>query len=124
MTAKNIVVGQKVSREKLEQAKALRENMTPAETALWKSLKGDRLAGLHFRRQQIIRGFVVDFYCRSAGLVVELDGGVHERQKASDAERDIVLESLGLRVLRFENGEVELDLAGVLGRIAAACGET
>jgi very-short-patch-repair endonuclease len=121
MTAKNIVVGQKVSREKLEQAKALRENMTPAETALWKSLKGDRLAGLHFRRQQIIRGFIVDFYCHSAGLIVELDGGVHDRKKVSDSERDIVLESLGLRVVRFRNEEVERDLAGVLGRIVAMC---
>ena len=119
-----IVVGQNVSREKLEQAKALRESMTAAESALWKSLKGDRLAGLHFRRQQIIRGFIVDFYCHSAGLVVELGGGVHDRQKVSDSERDIVIESLGLRVLRFKNEEVERDLTGVLGRIAAMCKET
>ena len=124
MPARNIVVGQRVQREKLERAKELRKRMTPAESVLWKCLRGDRLAGIHFRRQQVIHGFIVDFYCHAAGLVIELDGGIHESLKASDSERDTVLESLGLRIGRFENREVEADLAGVLERIAALCKET
>ncbi|MCK9464105.1 MAG: DUF559 domain-containing protein [Proteobacteria bacterium] len=120
----NIVVGQKVSPEKRDCAKALRKSMTPAEMVLWRRLKGNRLAGLHFRRQQVIHGFIVDFYCHFAGLVVELDGGVHDLRKACDLERDNILESLGLRVMRFRNEEVESDLESVLGQIEAACKET
>jgi very-short-patch-repair endonuclease len=124
MRARNIVVGQRVQRVKLERAKELRRSMTPAETALWERLKGNRLARIHFRRQQVIHGFIVDFYCHAAGLVVELDGEVHELRKISDAERDVVLESLGLRVVRFENQEVLANLDGVLARITELCKET
>jgi very-short-patch-repair endonuclease len=78
---------------------------------------------LHFRRQQIIVGFIADFYCHAAGLVIELDGGIHQRQAGYDAERDKILTARGLRVMRFKNEEVLRDLKGVLARIQAACGE-
>jgi very-short-patch-repair endonuclease len=98
--------------------------LTPAESLLWSAVKGNRLGGRHFRRQQIVHGFIVDFYCHAAGLVVELDGGVHRRSVVPDRARDAILESLGLRVLRIRNDEVERDIGSVLGKIAAACAHT
>ena len=72
MPVKNIIPGQKVTKEKLERAKELRREMTPAEKILWHELRANKL-GVHFRRQQVIQGFIVDFYCHKAQLVVEVD---------------------------------------------------
>jgi len=119
-----IIVGQKVDSPKVQRAKELRREMTPAESLLWERLRGNRLCGLHFRRQQVIDGFIVDFYCHAGGLVVELDGGVHTAQAGYDAERDRVLARRELRVLRIGNVEVERNIDEVLERIARACEET
>jgi very-short-patch-repair endonuclease len=116
--AEGIVRGQRVTATKRELAKTLRATMTPAERTLWAELRGNRLAGRHFRRQQIIDGFIVDFYCHQAALVIEVDGGVHEAQADYDDERDRALAARGLRVLRVTNDEIARDLAGVLARIA------
>ncbi len=121
MPRRYIVVGQRINPVKLERAKSMRRNMTPAETRLWSALRRNQLDGLHFRRQQIIDGFIVDFYCHAAGLVVEVDGPVHETQREYDAKRDRVLSARQLRVLRVRNEEVMGDLSGVLERIRDAC---
>jgi very-short-patch-repair endonuclease len=95
--------------------------MTPEERMLWQELRGGRLGlGARFRRQQIVHGYIVDFYCHSAELVVEVDGPVHDDQTEHDAMRDQILESLGLRVLRVTNREVRHNLDAVLTRIHAA----
>jgi very-short-patch-repair endonuclease len=122
MPARNIVWGQRVSAEKVARAKELRHRMTHEEQVLWEHLRAHRLRGLQFRRQQIIDGFIVDFYCHSAGIVVEVDGPIHEQQAEYDAERDRVLSARGLRIVRVRNDEVRQDLATVLARIEAACG--
>jgi very-short-patch-repair endonuclease len=96
--------------------------MTPAERILRDHLRANRLQGLHFRRQQIIAGFIVDFYCHSAALVIELDGDIHRRQPDYDAERDRVLATRGLRILRIPNDGVHHDFPAILARIAATCG--
>jgi very-short-patch-repair endonuclease len=119
MPARNVVIGQKIDSAKVRLAKQLRRNMTPAERLLWQALRRNSVGGLHFRRQQVIAGFVVDFYCHSLGLVVELDGSVHEQQKENDTARDAILTGLGLRVLRISNDEVTGDLDGVLRKIVA-----
>ena len=75
-----IVRGQKVARVKAQRSKELRRNETPQERAVWQRVRRNRLLGLHFRRQQIIDGFVADFYCHAAGVVIELDGLDHLRQ--------------------------------------------
>src|SRR5574339_520186 len=102
MSLKNIVTEQKVTKEKLQRAKELRRNMTPAEKILWEELRANKL-GVHFRRQQVIAGFIVDFYCHKATLVVEVDGDIHDLQKEEDARREKVLDELGLRMIRFRN---------------------
>ncbi len=116
MPIKNIIPGQTVTKEKLQRAKELRHDMTPAEKILWQELRGNKL-GVHFRRQQVIAGFIVDFYCHKAGLVIELDGDIHDLQQEEDARRDKVLSELGLRIVRFGNEEVVKNLSAVVGRV-------
>ncbi|CAN5802036.1 hypothetical protein BH23GEM5_BH23GEM5_18350 [soil metagenome] len=94
--------------------------MTPAEERLWNSLRDRRLRGLKFRTQHAIDRFVLDFYCASARLVVEVDGAVHDRQTERDNARTAALEAHGLRVVRFRNEEIMTNLQGVLLRIIEA----
>lgn len=106
---------------KQAQRRELRSNLTAAEASLWQQLKGSQLAGRKFRRQHSIGSYVVDFYCPTEQLVVELDGQGHfsPAGEAHDASRTQYLEQLGLRVLRFENRQWWNDAAGVLRTIAA-----
>ena len=116
MPIKNIVTEQAVTKAKLERAKELRREMTPAEKLLWKEVRANKL-GVRFRRQQVIQGFIVDFYCHQAGLVVEVDGDVHDLQKEEDERREKVLSEMGLRIVRFGNDEVVSRLSAVVGKI-------
>jgi very-short-patch-repair endonuclease len=94
--------------------------MTPTETILWQHLRGNLFAGLHFRRQQVIDGFIVDFICHTARLVIEVDGSVHDLQRDYDAERDHILRARELRVLRFTNDRIANDLSACLMEIREA----
>jgi very-short-patch-repair endonuclease len=116
-------LGQTIRQAKLEKARALRRNMTAAERLLWERLRANRLHGCHFRRQHIIHGFIVDFYCHAAALIVEVDGDVHENTKAYDRERGLVLSSKGLLTLRFTNDDVLNQTERVLTKIEATCME-
>src|SRR5512140_3060995 len=118
MPIKNIVTGQKVTKEKLQRAQELRRAMTPAEKILWEELRANKL-GVHFRRQQVIAGFIVDFYCHQAALVIEVDGDIHDLQQEEDARRERVLSELGLRIIRFRNENILGDLSAVMGKIKA-----
>lgn len=106
--------------EMVEIAKRLRRESTKTEEILWQELRRKQLDGRKFRRQQPIGGFVVDFYCPSERLIVEVDGSIHEHQKENDAIRQELLESLGLRFVRVSTGEVESDITGVLEKIREA----
>jgi len=116
MPVKNIIPGQRVTKEKLERAKELRREMTPAEKVLWNELRANKL-GVRFRRQQVIAGFIVDFYCHKAALVVEVDGDIHDLQQEEDARREKALSALGLRIVRFGNDEVLRELSTVVEKI-------
>ncbi len=116
MPVKNIIPGQHVTKEKLQRSRELRREMTPAEKTLWEELRANKL-GVHFRRQQVIQGFIVDFYCHKAGLVIEVDGDVHDLQKEEDERREKVLSALGLRIVRFRNDEVMRNLSAVVGKV-------
>ncbi|WP_242051252.1 endonuclease domain-containing protein [Nostoc spongiaeforme] len=107
----------------MQRAKELRHQMTPAEKILWEHLRGNRLHGLHFRRQQILDGFIADFYCHAARLVIEVDGKIHEKQAEYDAERDKVLLARGLLLLRIKNEEVQKEIDRVLMLIYQVCCE-
>ena len=117
MVVRNIVIGQKVSRELQERARELRKNMTPAEKILWEKLRHNQLNGLQFRRQQIINPFIVDFYCHAKALVVEVDGDIHDLRQEEDTRREKVLSEMGLRIVRFRNDEVIKNLSTVVGKI-------
>jgi len=118
MPVKNIIPGQKVAKEKLQRAKELRRDMTPAEKLLWQEVRAKKL-GVRFRRQQVIAGFIVDFYCHTSALVVEVDGDIHDLQQEEDARREKALREMGLRVVRFRNDEVARNASrsAVVGKI-------
>ena len=117
MGKENIVTGQKVNPELIKRAKELRQEMTPAERCLWNRIRANRLGDWHFRRQQIINGFIVDFYCHKAELVIEVDGPIHRKQKVEDAEREKMLSDIGLHILRFTNHAVMNNLEHVVKSI-------
>jgi very-short-patch-repair endonuclease len=115
----NIVTRQKVDEGRRRRAVELRRQMTEAEWRPWSALRANKLDGLHFRRQQVIDGFIVDFYCHAAELVVEVDGPIHDQQEDYDAERDAILAARGLQVIRVSNEQVMLEFSSVLRSIAA-----
>ncbi|MCA0458080.1 MAG: DUF559 domain-containing protein [Chloroflexi bacterium] len=98
-------------------AREMRSQPTPAENHLWKGIRKEQVLGFKFRRQHTIDRFIVDFYCTTARLVIEVDGSIHEEQQENDQLRTEFLESLGLRVLRFTNGEVLRYTDAVVQRI-------
>jgi len=111
------------SRELEDAARRMRARPTSAEEVLWRALQKKQISGLRFRRQHPVGRFVLDFYCPSHKLVVEVDGAVHDAQQERDAERTKALETHGYRVLRFTNDEVLHDLPSVVARIAAVAAE-
>ena len=96
--------------------KELRTNLTPAEAVLWTSLQRKQLEGRKFRRQHSIGNYIVDFYCPSEKLAIELDGAEHFTPEGSDADeaRDLFMANLGIKVLRYENRDIYNDLEAVL----------
>ena len=118
MPKSGVVKLQRLSKGKLQQAQALRRRMTPAEKVLWERLRRKQL-GVKFRRQQIIQGFIADFYCEAARVVIEVDGSVHDttQQKKIDEQRRMVFESRGLQEIRFSNKQIESDIENVINKI-------
>ena len=100
-------------------SRALRKNMTDTEKRLWTKIRKKQLKGAQFYRQKPIGNYIVDFYCPTAKLVIELDGGQHYTPsgRAKDHIRDSYLRSLGLQVLRFSDREIFDNLQGVLETI-------
>ncbi|MGE0825937.1 MAG: DUF559 domain-containing protein [Candidatus Binatia bacterium] len=104
-----------------ELCRQLRAEQTPAEQILWEVLRGRRLHGFKFRRQHPLGRYIADFCCPEAGLVIEIDGKVHDRpeQKNYDQIREEEIKARGLQVLRFGNDEIDDDLEKVLQSIVA-----
>lgn len=105
--------------ELVGRAREMRRRGRGAEVWLWLALRRVRP---RFQRQKVLGGTVVDFYCTAARVAVEVDGGVHQRERAdgSEAERTVRLRRLGVEVLRFDHREVWRNVEGVVGRIRAA----
>ena len=97
----------------------LRNNMTDAEQLLWQRLRRKQILGLQFYRQKPILNFIVDFYCPSANLVIDCDGGQHYTAEGLEADRarDQALAQLGLNVLRFDNRQILTETDAVVDQI-------
>lgn len=104
--------------EQTTRRRDLRKTQTPAEAMLWFALRRQKL-GLRFRRQFGMGRFIVDFYCPRARLIIEVDGESHftEYGRRYDLMRDAFLRSLGMRILRFTNEEVQVDRDAVIKKI-------
>jgi very-short-patch-repair endonuclease len=108
----------------------LRTNSTEAEGILWEALRNKKLGEKKFYRQYPIYHditgretfFVADFYCHERKLIIELDGKYHQHKLKADKERTIILNYLGLKVIRFRNEEVVIDLKGVINKIKRELG--
>jgi very-short-patch-repair endonuclease len=103
---------------KLQRARELRRELTIAERRAWELLRHRRMLGLKFRRQHVIDGFIVDFYCAELRLVLELDGAGHTDKMRSeyDAARTTHLQSRGLRVIRIDNAVMREEALRILLR--------
>jgi len=102
-----------------EAAKRLRTNLNQAEALLWHRLRGKQLNGLKFRCQHPVGNFILDFYCPSLKLVIEIDGNSHDDRQEYDQFRTNELSLYGYQVIRFTNEEVFNDIEKVLAKIMA-----
>ena len=101
-----------------ERAKKLRNNVTPTEMILWARLK-EYFPTVKFRRQHPVSFYIVDLYCHSKRLVIEIDGSIHDLEeiKMKDEMRQKDLESLGLKIIRFSTNDILNNLESVLETI-------
>lgn len=97
-----------------ENAEFLRSNQTDVEQKIWYQLRAKRFYGYKFKRQVPIGTYITDFACVEKKLIIELDGGQHDDQKAQDDKRTAYLEQQGYRVLRVWNNEIVDNIEGVL----------
>lgn len=107
----------------LARARQMRHISTDAEARLWRHLRAGRLAGIKFKRQQPIGGFIVDFVSFARRLVIEVDGGQHVERHQYDAQRTRWLQAQGFRVIRFWNDDVLQRTELVLEEIVRILGE-
>jgi very-short-patch-repair endonuclease len=111
-----------VSSKTITRAREMRREPTYPEYRLWMRLRAGQIGGLRFRRQHPIGPHILDFYCPSAKLAIELDGVSHEDREGYDHVRTRYLESAGLRVVRFTDDDVLRNPDNVLHVIACECG--
>ena len=100
----------KSSSAKHDFAKKMRNNLTLSEKTLWKEISQKQL-GVWIYSQQIVYGYIPDFWCPKAGLVIEVDGPSHAKQKAYDRRRDAALKRKGIVTMRLSNASVKNNTA-------------
>ena len=100
-------------------SRQLRRSSTDAEKLLWSKIRRKQIKNHQFFRQKPMGNYVVDFYCKDARLIIEVDGGQHYEEKniKADRTRDSFLKNLGLRIIRFTNLEVLKNIDGVMIKI-------
>ena len=108
-------------KKKINLARTLRRNMTPAEFQLWGHLRNRQLMNLKFRRQEPIGQYFVDFVCYEKKLVIELDGSQHLEKEEEDKHRTEELNKNGFDVLRFTNDDVMNEINAVIEEIMNFC---
>ena len=108
---------------KLALARELRSSPTPGERFAWSLLRRHQIHGLRFRRQHVLHGFIVDFYCAKLKLVIEIDGDSHDDvgSREYDVARAAWLENAGYTVIRIRNKDVTKErLTTLIGRVLKA----
>ena len=95
----------------------LRKNQTKQEKDFWDIIRNGEFVAYRFRRQYSIGGFVIDFYCPSLKLAIEIDGSIHDSQVKYDAFRQSGIETLGIRFIRFTNDEIDNEIEEVVKKI-------
>jgi very-short-patch-repair endonuclease len=95
-------------------ARELRKKGVLSEVLLWNHLKGRKMRGYQFMRQKPVEDYIVDFYCNKLKLAIEIDGESHDGRFLYDMEKQRVLESMGLTLLRFSASDVKRDISSVL----------
>jgi len=100
----------------LNKRKLLRINQTPQETILWSHLRRNKY-GIKFKRQYSVGSYVLDFYSPRNKLAIEIDGSQHFENKEYDDERSKYLLVLGIKVIRFWNNEINVNIDGVISKI-------
>ena len=116
----------------IETARALRKNSTSRETILWQELRNRKVEKAKFHRQHPIRFeidgykrfFIADFYCSHHKLVIERDGKIHDRQKHYDEMRSYIMNTMGMKVIRFKNEETENNIKNVISKLKKHLAET
>ncbi len=103
--------------EKIYIAREFRKKPTISEAMIWEGLRAKQFLNLKFRRQHLISGYIIDFYCSELNLAIEIDGPVHLRQIKEDAERQKNIEDLGIKFIRINSEDIEYDLKSVLKKI-------
>jgi len=102
------------NKELLSRARCLRKGYVLSEVLFWKQVRNKTFHGLDFDRQRIIGNYIVDFYVKSLGVVIEIDGSSHEFKEEYDKKKDEFLESLDLKIIRIEDARIKHDLANVM----------
>lgn len=88
-----------------------------SEVIFWKQVRNGNFHGLDFDRQRIIGNYIVDFYLKSLGIVIEIDGSSHEFKEEYDSDRDKYLKSLKIEVIRIEDRRIRNDLGNVMNEL-------
>ena len=100
-----------------ERARELRKAGNLSEVLFWQQVKGKQFLGLDFDRQKIIGNYIVDFFIKDIGVIVEIDGNSHDNKEKYDNERDEYFKSLGLHIIHLRDEDVKNDINGVMGYV-------
>ncbi len=105
-----------MNKAKLQIAREFRKKLTKSEKIMWGVIRNRKLLGLKFKRQYVIDGYIIDFYCHELRLAIEIDGSVHyqEEQMKYDEERQKIIEQNNIRFIRINNEAVEININKIL----------
>lgn len=104
---------------KIQLAREFRKNPTKSERIMWQAIRNRQFLNLKFRRQYLVEGYLVDFYCHELKLAIEIDGSIHryEDRLINDIERQKIIETKGIKFFRISDEEVEYDVTIVLKKL-------
>ena len=104
---------------KTQIARQFRKSPTKSEEMVWKALRNRSFMGLKFRRQYVIEGYILDFYCSDLNLAIEIDGGIHQEQEKDDKRREEIIGQFGIVFYRIPSACIEQNIHGILSELAS-----